>query len=233
MGRLLASSRRLARQAQAGQHQQQRRALAASAAASRRTTRRKPSPRTLPSMPLGLPLPPADEHAISASMPLWSHVVGYEEGDAYIHEQLTLGYPRFVYHPAAQELFHHLEDTEGTGDEAMVVFPSAAAAFRCQSFVERSIADVRADQPRVDPPRHSRLVPVFDEPPSKGFLELTAVAVPFEHEGLLKKYWQHAGEVVSSRACHAAMTALDQGSDASCVHKPPHHHRTLVCQGRQ
>jgi hypothetical protein len=148
------------------------------AARERRSERRKPSPRTLPSMPLGLPLPPADEHAISASMPLWSHVVGYEEGDPYIHEQLTLGYPRFVYHPAVRELFDHLEDTRGNGDEAMVVFPSEAAAVRCQAFVERFLAGVRADEPRVDPPRHSRLVPVFDEAPPEGTLQLTAVAVP-------------------------------------------------------
>jgi hypothetical protein len=180
MGRALASSRRLGRAAAAARRQPHttRRALAASAVAARRSARRKPSPRTLPSMPLGLPLPPADEHAISASMPLWSHVVGYEEGDAYIHEQLTLGYPRFVYHPSVRELFDYVEDTLGNGEEAMVVFPSAAAAVRCQAFVERALAGVRADQPRVDPPRHSRLVAVFDEPPPEGTMELTAVALP-------------------------------------------------------
>ena len=155
-----------------------RRRFGASSARARRSARRKPSPRSLPSMPLGIPLPPADEHAISASMPLWAHVVGYEEGDPYIHEQLTLGYPRFVYHPAVRELFEHLEDTRGNGDEAMVVFPSEAAAVRCQAFVERFLAGVRADEPRVDPPRHSRLVPVFDDVPPEGAMQLTAVAVP-------------------------------------------------------
>ena len=120
------------------------RARCASAVAARRSATRRPSPRTLPSMPRGLPLPPADEHAISASMPLWSDVVGYEEGDTWVHAQLALGYPRFVYHPSTQELFEHLEDTRGDGDEAMVVFPSAAAAGRCQAFVARSLRGLRA-----------------------------------------------------------------------------------------
>lgn len=172
----LAASRRLAGPVAAVHQHGLRRRFSASV--RRRSTRRKPSPRTLPSMPLGLPLPPADEHAISASMPLWSHVVGYEEGDAYIHEQLTLGYPRFVYHPAVRELFDYVEDTRGNGEEAMVVFPSEAAAVRCQAFVERFLAGVRADEPRVEPARHSRLVPVFDTPPPEGTLQLTAVALP-------------------------------------------------------
>ena len=71
-----------------------------------------------------------------------------------------------------------IEDTRGNGDEAMVVFPSEASAVRCQAFVERYLAGVRADEPRVEPPRYSRLVPVFEEAPPEGTLQLTAVAVP-------------------------------------------------------
>jgi len=37
-------------------------------------------------------------------MPLWSHVVGYEEGDYNIHSKLACGYPRFVYHPYIRSL---------------------------------------------------------------------------------------------------------------------------------
>lgn len=79
-------------------------------------------------------------------MPLWSHVVGYEEGDAYIHEQLTLGYPRFVYHPSVRELFDYVEDTLGNGEEAMVVFPVC----RCRSALPgfcRACARRRARRP--------------------------------------------------------------------------------------
>jgi cystathionine gamma-synthase len=158
-------------------------------------------------MPLGLPLPPAEEHAISASMPLWSHVVGYEEGDPWIHDQLTLGYPRFVYHPSTRALFDHLEDTLGDGSEAVVAFPSAAAAARCQAFVERSLAGLRAEQPPPDPPHASRLLPVL--PGGTGQMELTAVAVPCEHEALLKAYWQHTGELISSRAAAATLAQLE------------------------
>ena len=195
------------------------RARCASAVAARRSATRRPSPRTLPSMPLGLPLPPADEHAISASMPLWSDVVGYEEGDTWVHAQLALGYPRFVYHPSTQELFEHLEDTRGDGDEAMVVFPSAAAAGRCQAFVERSLRGLRAHEPLDDAvPRRSRLVPVVEaQAPRRGSfagaMDLTAVAVPHEHEALLKSYWQHTGELISSRVAGAVLQQLQAAAD--------------------
>ncbi len=39
---------------------------------------------------LGSPLPPS-HHACSVALPLWSHVVGYEEGDANIISKLTCG----------------------------------------------------------------------------------------------------------------------------------------------
>jgi hypothetical protein len=35
---------------------------------------------------------------------LWSHVVGYEEGDPAVTQKLALGYPRFVYHPYIRQL---------------------------------------------------------------------------------------------------------------------------------
>jgi hypothetical protein len=50
------------------------------------------------SRPLGSPMP-TDEHACSVSLPTWSSVVGYEEGDTMIIQAMRCGYPRFVYHP--------------------------------------------------------------------------------------------------------------------------------------
>ena len=50
------------------------------------------------------------QHAVSVSMPLWSHVVGYEEGDLTVHSKLACGYPRFVYHPYIRELAEVRED---------------------------------------------------------------------------------------------------------------------------
>lgn len=52
---------------------------------------------------LGAPIP-LNEHAVSVTMPKWSHVVGYEEGDPSVTDKLVLGYPRFVYHPFVKQL---------------------------------------------------------------------------------------------------------------------------------
>ena len=52
---------------------------------------------------LGAPIP-LNEHAVSVTMPKWSHVVGYEEGDPSVTDKLVLGYPRFVYHPYVKRL---------------------------------------------------------------------------------------------------------------------------------
>eukprot|EP00957_Ditylum_brightwellii_P135303 10317340-Ditylum_brightwellii.AAC.1 len=55
------------------------------------------------SAPLGQPLP-LDDHACSVSLPTWSSVVGYEEGDPQVSNALSCGYPRFVYHPYVLKL---------------------------------------------------------------------------------------------------------------------------------
>ncbi len=51
---------------------------------------------------LGQPIP-ASPHAVSVAMPLWRHVVGYEEKDPQVVSRLRGGYPRFLIHPVVQE----------------------------------------------------------------------------------------------------------------------------------
>jgi cystathionine gamma-synthase len=163
-------------------------------------------------MPLGLPLPPADEHAISASMPTWQSVVGYEEGEEDVHHKLTLGYPRFVYNPQTQELFDHVEERFASRDEVAVVFPSHAAALRCQEFVERTLAGLGvAQEVGVEPggsAAHSRLLAIG--PAEALGADLTAVAVGAEHAALLKAYWQHTGEIISSRTAGYTLRLLEE-----------------------
>jgi hypothetical protein len=52
---------------------------------------------------LGNPLP-FDDHAVSVSLPLWSHVVGYEEGNPAIVNAMKSGYPRFKLHSSVSLL---------------------------------------------------------------------------------------------------------------------------------
>lgn len=53
---------------------------------------------------LGTPLPAYDAHAVSVSLPLWEHVVGYEEGKPGVINNMVTGYPRFRFHNTVQGL---------------------------------------------------------------------------------------------------------------------------------
>ena len=44
----------------------------------------------------GRPLPDSP-HAVSVAIPLWSQVVGYEEGEPEVRAALNAGYPRFIF----------------------------------------------------------------------------------------------------------------------------------------
>lgn len=125
---------------------------------------------------LGLPMPDS-EHAVSACLPLWAHNIGYEEGDAAVIQQLQAAYPRFCLHPRVRQL---IQQTLPEGS-AGYIFPSAAAAQRALDYIQSRGA------------RSGRLIPVTGQ-------SACGVAMQPDELSVLKEYWQHAGEVVSSRA---------------------------------
>ena len=65
---------------------------------------------------LGNPLP-FDDHAVSVSLPLWSHVVGYEEGNPAIVNAMKSGYPRFKLHASVNLLSQILIQRRIQGQE--------------------------------------------------------------------------------------------------------------------
>ncbi len=138
---------------------------------------------------LGLPIPDS-AHAVSAALPTWRDVVGYEEGEPRVIEALRSGYPRFVYHPLVRRLFETCRAAWGDSDGDCVVFPCRAAAERCAAFLEAQGAASRVRETRYDG--------VF------------AVAYAADHAPLVRAYWQHAGEGLSSR--HAAMLLEDRSA---------------------
>jgi len=131
---------------------------------------------------LGLPMPD-DPHAVSACLPLWQHNIAYEEGDPQIIETLRASYPRFCLHPLVRRLCEQLFP-DGHG----LPFANAAAADRAIRYVERYYGVARQ-------------IIVPDQP-------IVGVAVSADDFPLLKQYWQHAGEIVSSRA--AELTLVGQ-----------------------
>jgi len=139
---------------------------------------------TLSNVPqLGTPIPNSP-HSVSVSMPLWEHAIGYEEGDSEIIEALQSGYPRFVFHPFVAKLFCRAEEKFATPEEFCFVFSSLSSAKRCLEFVWDKI-EVKG---RIEA-EESLFVTVFKK---KAF-------------DVAKSYWQHSGEIISSRQAQAAL----------------------------
>lgn len=135
---------------------------------------------------LGRAIPESD-HAVSMCLPRWEHVIGYEEGDEEIVDAFECGYPRFVPHPFVAELFLAAQKEFAKKNEVAMVFPSLAAAWRCADYVKRRCG------------ASSRLE-------SYGWENLTAVLFEEEAFEAAWKYWQHSGEIVSSRLAEAALS---------------------------
>jgi cystathionine gamma-synthase len=178
------------------------------------------------SRPLGFPLP-EDEHACSVSLPTWSAVVGYEEGDPEIVKSMKCGYPRFVYHPYVLRLMETILEqhsvgvgTTGTKQEDCLVLPSAAAAVRCQVFLQEALEGKRdgRDNAHLEGAtlESSQSLSSSSSQLSRvrtlavGAADIHAVLFPAETLAGMeaKAYWQHTGEVVSSRRAECAMETL-------------------------
>lgn len=140
---------------------------------------------------LGKPIPDSP-HAISMALPLWEHVVAYEEGDSATRDALQLGYPRFLIHPQVKALFDHCAQRFAKENEVALAFPSQRVAERCLAFVHEkcNVTGRCAD------------------------LELNniwVVLVPESAAETAHHYWQHSGEIICSRMAQATL----QGEEAS------------------
>ena len=146
---------------------------------------------------LGLPLPDSP-HAVSVALPLWQHVIDYEEGDPAVRGKLQTGYPRFVIHPQVQRLFELCQARFAKPGETCFAFPSERSALRCAGFV----AARTGHTPRLD---------------SLGQFGIHAITLPEEDFDTAKKCWQHYGEIVSSRCAEAVLEG--RGAPDSAGHK--------------
>ena len=178
---------------------------------------------------LGSPLP-FDEHACSVSLPTWCSVVGYEEGDQDIVSALTCGYPRFVYHPYVlqlMEVFLEKFPNDNDYEEDCLVLPTKEAAQRCQAFLQESLEhnhigggrllqSSSTDNALVE---RSDVVSASSSSPSSNSrirvasieeVDVHAVLFPAETTAGIeaKAYWQHTGELVSSRRAENALNTM-------------------------
>src|SRR6476619_2908271 len=79
---------------------------------------------------LGSPIPPSP-YAVSVCLPLWEHVIGYEEGDPKVVSKFESGYPRFFIPPLVTQLITKMEKEHAGPGERALVFPRGIHAERC------------------------------------------------------------------------------------------------------
>ncbi len=127
---------------------------------------------------LGRPIPDSP-HAVSAALPTWRDVVGYEEADPRVIDALRSGYPRFVYHPLVRRLADECRGRIGKTAPACNVFPTRDAAERCANFIQRHEGKAAVHATPYD----GACAVTFDEASAE----------------LARCYWQHTGEGISSR----------------------------------
>jgi len=126
---------------------------------------------------------PDHELGVSVCLPLWQHVIGYEEGDQEIVSKFKSGYPRFCCPPAITRLFEAAEKEFAGVGERCLVFPRVVHAERCVQFIETGRA--------VEWTAHQLGVAVF---PADSYVKA-------------RKFWRFCGECVSTRqACEALGT---------------------------
>ncbi len=124
---------------------------------------------------------PDHEFGVSVCLPLWEHVIGYEEGRPEIISTFQSGYPRFCCPPAITRLFEAAEKEFAAAGERCLVFPRAAHAERCVKFIETGRA--------VEWTAHQLGVAVFPE----------------DSYAQARRFWRFCGECVSTRQAADAL----------------------------
>lgn len=176
---------------------------------------------------LGTSIPPDTAHAVSVSLPTWQANVGYEEGQSWVVDRMTTGYPRFFIHKTIAALADELVAKFGQPGQRAMLFPNRYAAARCADFVkERAQPSARAALDLV----HLSLSP--DAPKAVvdqlGPISPTISAVLLSPDAfpVAKEYWQHSGDGVSSRRaefCHnllATSLLVPEGSSSPSPQQP-------------
>ncbi|KAF9174086.1 hypothetical protein BGX20_001061 [Mortierella sp. AD010] len=162
--------------------------------------------------PLGSPVPNVP-HAISVSLPTFRDNVDYEEAAPRVVNAMVSGYPRFFVSLKVKELGAICEKKYGKPTENSFLWPSRRVAERCRHFVERYyVPTISTDDstPTPHPPSTGagsvRIVefaihaPISEvKPDGIKQVKVFATFFPKEAYSVAKQFWQHAGDIVSSR----------------------------------
>lgn len=160
---------------------------------------------------VGESIPPNTKHAVSVCLPTWDATVGYEEADPAVVDKMTTGYPRFFIHKSIKRLCEVLGDKYAKESETCLCFPSYNVAKRCREF----IVVKAAQQDPSKPPVKVRILQLATSKPMnaeeakwKRECKIAVIFVAKEHFPLMKQYWQHTGEIISSRLAEYVLHEL-------------------------
>ncbi|KAG0266648.1 hypothetical protein BG011_001495 [Mortierella polycephala] len=162
--------------------------------------------------PLGSPVPNVP-HAISVSLPTFRDNIDYEEGAPRVVSAMVSGYPRFF---VSLKLIAICEKKYGKPTEGCFLWPSRAVAERCRHFVERYYVPTMATDdstptPRPPPtatsaPSTVRIVEFTIQAPTSELkpngmkqVKVFATFFPKDAFSVAKQFWQHTGDIVTSR----------------------------------
>lgn len=155
---------------------------------------------------VGESIPPNTKHAVSVCLPTWEATVGYEEGESDIINSLTTGYPRFFIHKSIKKLCEVLCAKYSMENETCLCFPSYKIANRCREFIKVKTGlstKVRILQLCTPKPMNQ------EEKLWRRECKITVVFVDQEIFPVMKQYWQHTGEIVSSRMAEYILHELE------------------------
>ena len=133
-------------------------------------------------------------HAISACLPTWSDVVGYEEGEERVIGALQCGYPRFFVHPLIESLVRELLNQEKLENKFGLPFYSGKSADRAFQYLN-SISEGRA----------------YCYEYKSAAIRYFLVTVPEALEKEARFYWRLSGEGISSRMAQFILMSRESG----------------------
>eukprot|EP01038_Epipyxis_sp_PR26KG_P011835 gene11835-15837_t len=169
--------------------------------------------------PLGKSIPEDSKYSVSVSLPLWNHVIGYEEGDQAILNQLTSGYPRFRFPNDVTTLMAMMLDwrkslvgsLDTSLEMACLLFPNEAVARRFVTYMNyptiSELIYTASFTETIDPNnlKKSHFIIKID------FEKIDQIYVAFfpaSSRAKAKSYWQHTGEIVNGRLANSILDII-------------------------
>ncbi|RKP27410.1 pyridoxal phosphate-dependent transferase [Syncephalis pseudoplumigaleata] len=154
----------------------------------------------------GKPMPAANLHAISVSIPTWHDATVIWHGESGICHKFPVGYPRFMLHFRVQQLANECLKQLDLDPHVYGCLPlcSSGLVEQCRAFLDR--------QWRLQQKKGAVLVDTRNAICTFGQYTVHAIIYPAEDASLAKGFWSKVGCGVSSRFADCCLRAA--GIDA-------------------